>query len=164
MQQTHFSIGDTLSVAVTVREGPKTAVRRFKGVVLSRRRGASSETVTVRRVVNGEGVERTFPLKSPTVVGVDVIRGAKVRRAKLYFLRERRGKAARLPRRPGGAPAKGRRRRRGAKAKAERRARRAREQRPPPEAGSAGVFARLRPTDPPRVPPSPRRARQDSPD
>ena len=91
-----FRIGDTVNVSVKIVEGDKERLQTFSGVVISRRGSGISETFTVRRIVNNEGVERTFPLHSPKVTAIDVARGGKVRRAKLYFLRERVGKARRL--------------------------------------------------------------------
>lgn len=163
MSSTQISIGDTLRVALaTPREGGGSASKRFEGVVVARRRSRSGVSFTLRRGSAREGVELTWALGAPGVLAVEVLRRAKVRRAKLYFLRERAGKAARLPTRPA-APSKRRGRKRGAKAKAERRAQRERDQGPPPPPlGGAGVFARLRPTDPPRVPPRPRGARRGS--
>ena len=91
-----FRIGDTVNVAVKIVEGDKERVQGFSGVVISRRGSGMGQTFTVRRIVNNEGVERTFPLHSPRVTTVEVIRGGKVRRGKLYFLRGRVGKARRL--------------------------------------------------------------------
>jgi len=91
-----FKVGDTVDVAVRIVEGEKERTQVFTGTVISRRRGGISENFTVRRIVNNEGVERTFPLHSPRIAGIKVVRGGKVRRAKLYFLRQRIGKATRL--------------------------------------------------------------------
>ncbi len=91
-----FSIGDTVNVSVRIVEGEKERVQIFTGAVIARRGGGISETFTVRRIVNGQGVERIFPLHSPKVAGVEVVRHGKVRRAKLYFLRDRIGKSTRL--------------------------------------------------------------------
>ena len=88
-----FDIGDTVEVGVRIVEGGKERVQPFIGVVIGRRGAGSSSTFTVRRIVNNEGVERTFPVHSPKVAAVDVVRHGKVRRAKLYYLRERVGKA-----------------------------------------------------------------------
>lgn len=96
-----FLIGDTVDVHVRIVEGDKERVQVFSGVVIARRGSGMRESFTVRRVVQGEGVERVFPLHSPGIVDVEVKRRAKVRRAKLYFLRQRRGKAARLKERLG---------------------------------------------------------------
>ena len=91
-----FRIGDTVNVSVKIVEGDKERIQGFSGVVISRRGGGISEMFTVRRIVNNEGVERTFPLHSPKVTTVEVARSGKARRAKLYFLRQRVGKARRL--------------------------------------------------------------------
>jgi large subunit ribosomal protein L19 len=91
-----FHIGDTLDVGVRIVEGEKERTQVFRGVVIARRGGGSAETFTVRRIVAGEGVERTFPLHSPTLAFLKPVRSGKVRRAKLHYLRERVGKATRL--------------------------------------------------------------------
>ena len=91
-----FDIGDTVGVHCHIVEGEKQRVQIFTGTVIGRRGSGISETFTVRRIVNGEGVERTFPLHSPRLGQVDVVRHGKVRRAKLHFLRDRVGKATRL--------------------------------------------------------------------
>ena len=91
-----FKIGDTVGVSVRIVEGEKERIQIFTGTVIARRGSGISETFTVRRIVNNQGVERIFPLHSPKVAGVEVIRSGKVRRAKLYFLRDRIGKATRL--------------------------------------------------------------------
>ena len=91
-----FRAGDTISVAVRVVEGDKERIQNFEGIVISRRGSGLNETFTVRKMSNGVGVERIFPLHSPTIAKVDVVRSARVRRAKLYFLRELKGKAARM--------------------------------------------------------------------
>ena len=88
--------GDTVRVHVKVREGDKERVQIFEGIVISLRRGGARASFTVRKVSFGQGVERIFPLHSPIIQKVDVVRSAKVRRAKLYFLRELKGKAARM--------------------------------------------------------------------
>jgi large subunit ribosomal protein L19 len=88
--------GDTVRVHVRVREGDKERVQVFEGIVIGLRRGGARASFTVRKVSFGQGVERIFPLHSPTIQKVDVVRSAKVRRAKLYFLRELKGKAARM--------------------------------------------------------------------
>ncbi|MSO49920.1 MAG: 50S ribosomal protein L19 [Acidobacteria bacterium] len=88
--------GDTVRVHVKVREGDKERIQVYEGMVIGMHRGGSRASVTVRKVSFGQGVERIFPLHSPTVDKIEVIRSAKVRRAKLYFLRELRGKAARM--------------------------------------------------------------------
>ncbi|HEX6939981.1 MAG TPA: 50S ribosomal protein L19 [Longimicrobiales bacterium] len=91
-----FAPGDTLRVNVRVREGDKERIQVFEGVCIARKGGRINETFTVRKVSNGVGVERVFPLHSPTVEKIDVVRRGKVRRAKLYYLRNLRGKAARI--------------------------------------------------------------------
>ncbi len=91
-----FSVGDTVRVFVKVVEGNRERLQAFEGVVIKRQHGGARETFTVRRVSYGIGVERTFPFHSPRVGKVEVIRRGKVRRAKLFYLRERRGKAAKI--------------------------------------------------------------------
>jgi len=91
-----FHIGDTVDVQVRIKEGDKERVQIFSGVCIARKGGGLRETFTVRRIVDGEGVERIFPLHSPNVVGITVKRAGKVRRAKLYYLRDRVGKATRV--------------------------------------------------------------------
>ncbi|MNE26498.1 50S ribosomal protein L19 [compost metagenome] len=91
-----FRPGDTLKVFVKVIEGSRERIQLFEGVVIKRRGGGISETFTVRKISNGVGVERTFPLNSPKIDKIEVARRGKVRRAKLYYLRELRGKAARI--------------------------------------------------------------------
>lgn len=91
-----FNVGDTVRVLVKVVEGSRERLQAFEGVVIARRNGSVRETFTVRRVSYGVGVERTFPLHSPRVDSVSVIRRGKVRRAKLYYLRELSGKAAKI--------------------------------------------------------------------
>ena len=88
--------GDTVRVHVKVREGDKERIQVFEGMVIGMHRGGARASFTVRKVSFGQGVERIFPLHSPTVDKIEVIRSAKVRRAKLYFLRDLRGKAARM--------------------------------------------------------------------
>ncbi|HMF18878.1 MAG TPA: 50S ribosomal protein L19 [Gemmataceae bacterium] len=91
-----FAIGDQVEVHQRILEGEKERIQVFAGVVISRRGEGMREMFTVRRIVQGEGVERTFPLHSPKIAKVDVKRTGVVRRAKLYYLRERVGKATRL--------------------------------------------------------------------
>src|SRR5262245_46756996 len=88
--------GDTVKVHVKVREGDKERIQVFEGMVIGRHRGGARATFTVRKVSFGQGVERIFPLHSPVIDRIDVLRTAKVRRAKLYFLRDLKGKAARM--------------------------------------------------------------------
>lgn len=89
-------VGDYVRVAVKIREGDKERIQAFEGTVIAMKHGGISETFTVRRVAHGVGIERVFPVHSPNVVKVDVLRHGKVRRAKLYYLRNRVGKAARV--------------------------------------------------------------------
>ena len=91
-----FGIGDTVKVYVRITEGEKQRIQLFEGTVIARKGGGISETFTVRRVSYGVGVEKTFPIHSPNVDKVVVVREAKVRRAKLYYLRDRVGKAAKV--------------------------------------------------------------------
>lgn len=91
-----FNVGDTVNVSVRIVEGDKERVQVFSGTVIARKGSGISETFIVRRIVNNEGVERVFPLHSPKVANIEVVRGGKVRRAKLFFLRDRIGKSTRL--------------------------------------------------------------------
>lgn len=91
-----FSAGDTLRVHVTVTEGAKTRVQAYEGVCIARSGGGINESFTVRKISYGEGVERVFPVYSPMIDAIEVVRRGKVRRAKLYYLRELRGKSARI--------------------------------------------------------------------
>lgn len=91
-----FNIGDTVKVFVKVVEGARERLQGFEGTVIARKNGSIRETFTVRRMSFGIGVERTFPLHSPKIDHIEVVRAGKVRRAKLYYLRERTGKAARV--------------------------------------------------------------------
>lgn len=91
-----ISIGDTVKVHIKVVEGEKERIQVFEGVVIARKNGGVRETVTVRKTASGVGVERIFPLHSPRVEKIEVVRSGRVRRAKLYYLRDLRGKAARL--------------------------------------------------------------------
>ena len=91
-----FSPGDTIRVQIWVREGNKERIQAFEGVVLQRRGGGINETFTVRKISNGVGVERIFPLHSPIIESIKLVRQGRVRRAKLYYLRELTGKAARI--------------------------------------------------------------------
>ncbi len=93
---TPFNIGDTVKVHVVIREGEKERIQVFRGDVIARKRSRVRETITVRKVSFGVGVERVFPLHSKMIKEIEVVRRGKVRRAKLYFLRSRRGKAARI--------------------------------------------------------------------
>jgi len=91
-----FRAGDTVRVHVKIREGDKERIQIFEGIVIGMHRGGLRASFTVRKVSFGQGVERIFPLHSPTIAKVDIVRSARVRRAKLYFLRGLRGKAARM--------------------------------------------------------------------
>lgn len=91
-----FNVGDTVKVHVKIKEGTRERIQIFEGVVLKRQNGGIRETFTVRRVAYGVGVERTFPVNAPIIDKIDVVRRGKVRRAKLYYLRDRVGKAAKV--------------------------------------------------------------------
>jgi large subunit ribosomal protein L19 len=91
-----FSPGDTVKVHVKVKEGEKERIQVFQGLVIARKGGGVRETFTVRKISQGVGVERTFPVHSPVLEKIEVERHGQVRRAKLYYLRDRRGKAARI--------------------------------------------------------------------
>jgi large subunit ribosomal protein L19 len=91
-----FAPGDTLKVNVKVKEGDRERVQAFEGVCIARTGGGLNESFTVRKISFGEGVERVFPVHSPMIASIDVVRRGKVRRAKLYYLRDRRGKSARI--------------------------------------------------------------------
>src|SRR5687768_7540 len=99
-----FDIGDTVDVHTRILEGNKERIQIFNGVVIARSGSGTREMFTVRRIVQGEGVERKFPLHSPRVAKVEVKRSGIVRRAKLYFLRDRVGKAVKLRERRAGKP------------------------------------------------------------
>lgn len=92
----HFEIGDVVEVACRIKEGDKVRTQKFSGTVIARKGRGINENFTVRRIVANEGVERIFPLHSPNVLDIKAIRSGKTRRAKLYFLRQRTGKAVRL--------------------------------------------------------------------
>ncbi len=91
-----FKIGDTVKISVKIREGERERIQMFEGTVIARKGSGIAETFTVRRVSYGVGVERVFPIHSPNVVDVKVIRNGRVRRSKLYYLRDRVGKAAKV--------------------------------------------------------------------
>lgn len=91
-----FSVGDTVKVMVKVIEGDRERLQAFEGICIARKHGGISETFTVRRLSFGVGVEKTFPIHSPKVADIQVVRKGKVRRAKLYYLRGRTGKAAKV--------------------------------------------------------------------
>jgi len=98
-----FAPGDTIVVNVKVTEGERTRVQAYEGVCIARKGGGLHESFTVRKISYGEGVERVFPIHSPTIESIKVVRRGKVRRAKLYYLRARRGKSARIAERVEGA-------------------------------------------------------------
>ncbi len=114
-----FQPGDTVTVNVKVVEGERTRVQAYEGVVIARSGGGLNESFTVRKISYGEGVERVFPVYSPLIDSIKVVRRGKVRRAKLYYLRDRRGKSARIAERQDRtADAKGGKKAKGAKAPA----------------------------------------------
>jgi large subunit ribosomal protein L19 len=92
----NFSVGDTINVHVRIIEGEKERIQIFQGVLISQNGRGINKTITVRRIVANEGVERIFPLHSPRIAQIEVVRRGDVRRAKLYYLRERTGKSRRL--------------------------------------------------------------------
>jgi len=92
----HFISGDTVKVHVKIKEGEKERIQAFQGVVISKRKGSTNASFTVRKVSYGVGVERIFPLHSPIIDRIEVITKGRVRRAKIYYLRKLRGKAARI--------------------------------------------------------------------
>lgn len=97
-----FRAGDTINVRVRIKEGEKERIQQYQGVVIQRKNpNTNGETFTVRKVSNGVGVERIFPLLSPNVEGIELVRRGKVRRARIYYLRGRMGKAARIKERRG---------------------------------------------------------------
>lgn len=95
-ERPRMQAGDTVKVHVKVREGDKERIQVFEGIIIGMHRGGARASFTVRKVSFGQGVERIFPLHSPIIQKVEVVRSAKVRRAKLYFLRDLKGKAARM--------------------------------------------------------------------
>lgn len=92
----NFNVGDTVKVYVKIKEGTRERVQMFEGTVIKKQNGGIRETFTVRRVAYGTGVERTFPMNAPIIEKIEVTRRGKVRRAKLYYLRDRVGKAAKV--------------------------------------------------------------------
>jgi large subunit ribosomal protein L19 len=102
-----FAPGDTVKVNVKVVEGDRERVQAFEGVVIARKNAGINSAFTVRKISYGEGVERVFPLYSPRLVSIEVVRRGDVRRAKLYYLRGRRGKSARISEKAGGPAATG---------------------------------------------------------
>ena len=95
-QVTSFNVGDTVRVMFKVIEGKKERIQAYEGIVIARKHGGLRETFTVRRISSGIGVERTFPVHSPKIDNIIVVRKGAVKRAKLYYLRERTGKAAKI--------------------------------------------------------------------
>ena len=95
-QPLEINVGDTVKVYVKIKEGEKERLQAFEGVVISKKNGGIRETFTVRRISYGIGVERTFPMHSPLIDHVDIVRRGKPRRAKLYYIRELTGKAAKV--------------------------------------------------------------------
>ena len=91
-----FNVGDTVKVSVNIREGERERIQVFEGTIIARKGSGVSETFTVRRVSYGVGIERVFPVNSPNVAKVELVRTGKVRRSKLYYLRDRVGKAAKV--------------------------------------------------------------------
>ena len=91
-----FNVGDTVKVHVKIKEGNRERIQIFEGFVLKRQNGGIGETFTVRRIASGVGVEKTFPLHSPLVEKIEVVRRGKVRRARLHYMRERTGKSAKI--------------------------------------------------------------------
>ena len=91
-----FNVGDTVKVSLKIKEGNRERIQVFEGYVLKKQNGGISETFTVRKLSSGVGVEKTFPINSPMIEKIEVVRGAKVRRAKLNYMRSRTGKAAKI--------------------------------------------------------------------
>ena len=91
-----FNVGDTVRVSVKVKEGNRERIQVFEGIVIAKKNGSVRETFTVRRISFGVGVERSFPLHSPRITAIDVVKHGRVRRAKLYYLRNLSGKAAKI--------------------------------------------------------------------
>ena len=91
-----FGIGDTLRIHNRIKEGTRERIQLFEGTLIARKHGGISETITLRRIASGIGVEKTFPLHSPNIAKIEVVRRGKVRRAKLYYLRGKVGKAAKV--------------------------------------------------------------------
>lgn len=92
----NFAVGDTVKVHVNIKEGEKSRIQIFEGTIIAKKHGGVSQTITVRRLSHGCGVERVFPVHSPVVEQIEVVRKGRVRRAKLYYLRDRVGKAAKV--------------------------------------------------------------------
>lgn len=95
-EQPKANVGDTVRVTVKVKEGNRERTQAFEGTVIAKKHGGINETITVRRISYGVGCEKVFPVNSPSIVSIDTVRRGKVRRAKLYYLRDRVGKAAKV--------------------------------------------------------------------
>ena len=95
-EKPQFNVGDTVRVDVRIKDGDRERIQAFEGTVIAKKHGGVAETFTVRRVSYGVGVERVFPVHSPNVAKVELVRKGKIRRAKLYYLRDRVGKAAKV--------------------------------------------------------------------
>ena len=95
-EKPQFNVGDTVRVDVRIKEGERERIQAFEGTVIAKKHGGVAETFTVRRVSYGVGVERTFPLHSPKIDHIEIVRYGKVRRAKLYYIRDLKGKAAKV--------------------------------------------------------------------
>ena len=95
-EKPQFNVGDTVRVDVRIKEGDRERIQAFEGTVIAKKHGGINETITVRRISYGVGCEKVFPVHSPTIVSVETVRRGKVRRAKLYYLRDRVGKRAKV--------------------------------------------------------------------
>lgn len=93
-ETTEFSVGDTIDVAYRIEEGGKTRVQKFRGIVIATKNSGSRKTFTVRKISSGIGVERIFPVNSPNIAGIEMIKSTDVKKSKLYYMRKRTGKAA----------------------------------------------------------------------
>lgn len=91
-----INVGDTVRVSVKVKEGNRERIQTFEGIIIARKHGGINETITVRRISYNVGCEKVFPINSPNIVSIDIVRKGKVRRAKLYYLRDRVGKQAKI--------------------------------------------------------------------
>ncbi len=91
-----INVGDTVRVSVKVKEGNRERIQAFEGIIIARKHGGINETITVRRISYNVGCEKVFPINSPNIVSIDIVRKGKVRRAKLYYLRDRVGKQAKI--------------------------------------------------------------------
>ena len=95
-EKPQFNVGDTVRVDVRIKDGDRERIQAFEGTVIAKKHGGINETITVRRISYGVGCEKVFPVHSPSIVSVETVRRGKVRRAKLYYLRDRAGKAAKV--------------------------------------------------------------------